>query len=326
MAPSEFPLSRPRAHSLLLWSGFAFGATAAYFSVRDVHAPQAWDALVVSNYWWLLPSLVVLCAAVMVRAVRWQFMFTADARPRFTPVLRALLVGYLLNNILPLRAGEAGRVVALQRWGKVSLAETTGTVVTERIYDVLVLLLLFFAAMPWVPDIARTDIALALFVLVALLVGVSAFVLRKYEDKPLRFLLRPLSRIRLPLLGAVNTDEIAMNVTRGLATFHRGRLGVLAFVLSVISWLLLALSAWFILLGFKLGLSPIAGVLLVVATGLVSVIPAPPAAVGVFEGAVIVALAAYGVSSSVGLSFAFVFHAVNVVPFLIAGVVALRLR
>jgi uncharacterized membrane protein YbhN (UPF0104 family) len=50
------------------------------------------------------------------------------------------------------------------------------------------------------------------------------------------------------------------------------------------------------------------------------ILPSPPAAVGVFEGAALIALNAYGVPHSVALSYALVLHAVNFVPFILAGV------
>jgi uncharacterized membrane protein YbhN (UPF0104 family) len=88
--------------------------------------------------------------------------------------------------------------------------------------------------------------------------------------------------------------------------------------------MLLALSAWMLMLGFDLGLSPLAGGLVIVAIGLSMILPSSPAAVGVFEAATLVALQAYGIPKSQGLSYALVLHAANFFPYIVAGLVVLR--
>ena len=89
--------------------------------------------------------------------------------------------------------------------------------------------------------------------------------------------------------------------------------------LDDVSWLALAASFWFILLGFDLGLSPFAGLLVVITTTLSLLLPAAPASLGVFEAAAVVGLVAYGVSRAEALSAALVIRAVTVLPFIAAG-------
>ena len=78
------------------------------------------------------------------------------------------------------------------------------------------------------------------------------------------------------------------------------------------------------MVAFDLGLDPSAGVLVVIAIGLAMILPSPPAALGVFEGATVVTLSAYGIDESEALSYALVLHALNVFPLLLLGVPVLR--
>jgi uncharacterized membrane protein YbhN (UPF0104 family) len=64
----------------------------------------------------------------------------------------------------------------------------------------------------------------------------------------------------------------------------------------------------------------------VIAIGLAMILPSSPAAVGVFEGATVVALGAYGVNQSDALSYALVLHAINVLPFIVIAVPLLGVR
>ena len=53
------------------------------------------------------------------------------------------------------------------------------------------------------------------------------------------------------------------------------------------------------------------------------ILPSPPAAVGVFEAAALIALAAYGIPHYSALSYAVVLHLVNFVPYIVVGVLRL---
>lgn len=316
--------AQARTRRILIWAGLLVTVLFGWIAIQDVHAQAVWEALKESNYAWTIPAVLALAAAIVLRAVRWQYVFERETRPPFGPTLRALLVGYLFNNILPVRAGEAIRVVALYRYAGTSRAESAATVVAERLYDVLTLLVLFFATLPWLPHVARIKITLWLAICVVLAIVVTAVVLIKWEHRPIEWVLRPV--VRIPFLSSLDAQRLALSATQGLASLRRGGLALAAFVLTLVSWIALAFSAWFVMIAFDLGLSPAAGVLVVVATGLASTLPSSPAGLGVFEGATVVALGAYGVPRSEALSYALVLHAVNFFPFLVAGVVALRWR
>ena len=84
--------------------------------------------------------------------LRWRSLFAPPSRPSVKVITHANLIGYLFNTILPTRAGEAARVIAIRRAGG-SPAEATGKVVVEGVYDVLSLLVLLFVTTPWLPHV-----------------------------------------------------------------------------------------------------------------------------------------------------------------------------
>ena len=96
----------------------------------------------------------------------------------------------------------------------------------------------------------------------------------------------------------MHRERLALRLTQGLAAISRPRVAAEALAWTVLSWLALALSTWFVLVGFGLGLSPLAGLLAIVAINLALILPSSAAGVGVFEAATVVALSAYGVSTS----------------------------
>src|SRR5687767_11991563 len=106
------------------------------------------------RYGWLIPAFAAICAGALIRALRWQRVFAPGRRPPLREVLSAMIIGLFFNSVLPARAGEPARVVALSRRAGTSLAETAATAVTERLYDLLALLLLLFAFVPLLPPLA----------------------------------------------------------------------------------------------------------------------------------------------------------------------------
>lgn len=302
----------------------AITALFTYLALRDVRYSDTWSALRKSNYWWLIPALVTLAVHVVTRAYRWQIVFKQDRRPAFGPISKATLIGYLFNNILPARAGEPARILALKQYAGTSYSEGTATVVVERVFDVLSLLVILFVMTPWLPHVAwlRSAAYLALGLAIALACVIA--VIARYGERPVRFVMRPLAR--LPVFDHERVEHMAANVVYGLESLRNVRHGLWVFAVTTASWLILGVCFWLLMLGFHLHLSLLAGILVTVAVGLSFIVPAPPAGVGIFEAAGLAALSSYGIAKSNALAYVLVLHVLNVLPLIVAGVVVLGMN
>lgn len=313
-----------RIRPVAVITGLAVSLVFSYLAVRDVDFEVFADALAESSYWWIVPSLGALCASVALRVVRWRYLFPPETRPPARAALRALLIGELFNTVVPLRAGELVRVVAVHREARTSRPEALGTTLVERLLDVLVLLLLLLAVLPFVPEVTWLGVAATILTVVALGALAAIVVLWRYGERPLSFLLRPLAW--LPGFSSARTSAAAESLLRGFQGLRDVRAGAVAVALTAASWLAVALSFWLAIRGLQLELGFDAAVLVVVATTFALVIPSLPASVGVFEAATLVSLHPFGVDDSRALSCAVVLHVLSFVPFIVAGLVALRLH
>jgi uncharacterized protein (TIRG00374 family) len=294
----------------------------SYVALSGIKLGQAWDALRASEYLWLIPALVAFGLGNVARALRWRSLFAASRRPPRGVVLNATMVGYFYNNILPARAGEAARVLVLNQRSSAPAVEIVGTVVLERMYDVIAILVIFFAAEPWLPHVSWFGAAALVAIVLAGLIAALATALAVYGDRFLRLLLRPLRRFAW--FSGTRLDRTVDELTHGLSGLRHGTVALEAFLWTVLAWMLSALCAYIVSLSFHLHLSFACGVLVVVAVGLGMILPSPPGAVGVFEGAALIALKAFGVPHSSALPYALVLHAVNFVPFVLVGAVLLH--
>ena len=309
--------SKHAVRSLLVATGVVVTAGCTYIAVRGVDLDDAGHALANCDLTWLLPAGVVFAVAIWLRAVRWWTVFVPEKRPPLRQLTRALFIGFFFNNILPARAGEAARIIALHSAAGTPRAEAIGTVVVERLFDVLSLLILLFASYPLLPQVSWLHTA-ALFGAVALVgLAVLVFVLVRYDERAVRWLLSPLRR----LPGVTERIEHAVvDATRGLTAVRDPGVALRGMAITLASWIGLGVSYWILMFSFSLELPVVAGILVTVAINLSLVLPSSPAALGVFEAATVVALRAFDVPQAEALSYALVLHLVNLLPFLAIGI------
>ncbi|MEA2194722.1 MAG: glycosyltransferase 2 family protein [Solirubrobacteraceae bacterium] len=307
---------------LLALVGLAVTAGCMYLALRGVALGDATDAVRDADLVWLLPALPVFAVAIVLRGVRWWALYDGAKRPPLRAVMYALLVGYFFINILPARAGEAARVIALHNRAQTPRAETIATVVVERVFDVLALLLVLLCAYPWLPEISWLRNAAIFGGVVTVLLAVLIVLVVRYDARAVHWLLGPLRRINRPGV-AERVETAAINATRGLVALRRPAVAVRGFALTAASWVVLAISYWILMSAFHLDLPLAAAILVTVAINLSLVLPSSPAALGVFEAATIIALNAFDVPQADALSYALVLHLLNLVPFLLIGALLL---
>ena len=317
--------SRRGVRPLLAVIGLAVTVGCMYLALRGVEFDDAAQAFRDSDLVWLIPALPVFAAAVVLRGVRWWALYDESMRPPLRAVMYGLLVGYFFNNILPARAGEAARVIALNNRAKTPLGEIVGTVVVERVFDLLALLLLLLCTYPWLPEISWLRSAAILGAVVTAALAVVIVLIVRYDARAVHWLLSPLRRIRRPGF-AERVEAAAINGTRGLVALRNPVIALRGFVLTIASWFVLGLSYWILMEAFHLSLPLDAAILVTVAINLSLVLPSSPAALGVFEAATIIALDVFDIPQAEALSYALVLHVLNLVPFLIIGAVLLGPR
>ena len=309
---------------LLVVAGIVVSAFFMYIAVRGAHPEQTLDALRATNYLMLVPALALLAAAFFIRAIRWHSLFTPERKPSLPDVVAAQFVGYLANAILPVRAGEAAAIVTLNKRARTPIAEGTATVFVQRAEDVLSLVLLLFVMLPWLPDLSWLRAVVAISVALVVALAVIALLVLRFGEGAVRVLAKPLAW--LPFIPKDALERAPAHFLRGLAGLVTPRIALVSFGWTTLSWVVLGVGFWLVLLASDIHLSPLAGVLVVIGIGLAMILPSSPAAVGVFEGATVVVLTAYGVGDSVALSYAFVLHLLNVLPLFAVAAALLVVR
>ncbi len=119
--------------------GLGLGGLFLYLAFADADWDEILEAVRSINPIWILLSLSAGVFSHFIRGVRWQMQLKASGyQPSYPNLFAAVMVGYLVNQALP-RAGEVARCTALVRSDKVPLSTGFGTVVIERVFDLLIL-------------------------------------------------------------------------------------------------------------------------------------------------------------------------------------------
>ncbi len=287
-----------------------------YFSVRHVDWGHVWQTIAGAHWGYLAAATGVTLFTYFLRAIRWRILLNAETWFSVGTVFWANMAGYLGNNFLPARAGELIRTYLISNRSSLSKTYVLTTALSERLMDVIALVLwsslVLLGVNPkprWMQDLSRTMAAVA---------GAGALaimILPHTGDLAEKLLLRiPLpERWRKPLIG------LAGQVLSGLRAFHHwGRFTGFT-LLTVVIWVMDAVGV--ITGGLALGLTiPFrVALLLLTGLGLGSALPSTPGYVGIYQFVAVTILTPFGIGRDEALAYILVAQAMASVLLLATG-------
>lgn len=124
------------------------GILLIWLALRDKSEQQIneiWISIQQADYFWLFMSVVVALLSHFFRATRWKMLLKPlGYQPKTSNTFFAVMVGYLANFAIH-RIGEVTRCGLLTKYEKVPFTEGFGTVIAERAFDVVCVIILFFS-------------------------------------------------------------------------------------------------------------------------------------------------------------------------------------
>lgn len=284
---------------------------------------ELWGVVAAADGRLLLLGFALTISGLFLRAGRWRVLYPHGRLP-YRDFLDAVNVGYLINNLAPVRLGDLVRSVLLGRWLGSGVPLALSTTLVERALDAAIMLALFFFLLPALP-IPSTAVQLGLLATLAVFAAlVGMLVLSGQQRRGERWLRRLFDWI--PWFDLQPWVPRLVGLLRGFESLRRaGRL--LAFLLwSVVLWSQAVLSYWVIMLAFVPDLPLGYAALAIVAAALGLAAPSGPAGVGTFEGAVIGAMLLVGMGAAEARSIALALHGITFLALVLAGMWSLMRR
>jgi glycosyltransferase 2 family protein len=279
------------------------------------------SALREANYLYLVPALGAYFFGVWIRSARWHYLLRPLRQLTPNALFPVVVIGYMANDVLPARLGEVVRAYVLGEREGLPKSAVLATIVVERTFDGIAMLLFIVAVTFFVPLDARLQ---GIFQVAALVfVGaLAAFFVVASRPRIARQLIDTVGRV-LPARFGPSFVALANRFLAGFGVFQSGRLLLATFALSIAAWLAEAAMYLIVARGFGLALPTTAYLLTTAFANLAGMVPSAPGYVGPFEFGALASLSLFGLSAEQALSYVLVLHVALLVPVTLLGFVFL---
>jgi glycosyltransferase 2 family protein len=308
------------------------GALFVYLFAHNLNLGDVWNKVKAANWEQLGLALALLIGTYFIRTLRWRTLLEPMARPPLKALFRATMIGFSALFLMGRAAEMIMRPAALSIKERVHPSASYATVMIERVFD-MVMVVLFFAinlvffeynerehdadAMRLFGWIKVTG-ALLLIAAVAGVYGLSVF--RKRRESALATVEKKLKR--LPAKVAQAILSLLHHISEGLAVLHDARSLTITLSYTALLWLMVATAHLLVVRAFGVHYDqvPFTGAVFVMGLSMLgSVVPTPGGATGPFHIATAASLAFLGVDQDVAKSIAIILHPLIFAPATLFG-------
>ncbi len=301
--------------------GLAISLLFLYLAFRNVDFASMLEALQGVNYWWLLPGIGFMFISLAIRAYRWGYFIRPLREVPFRKLYSAMMIGYMANNVFPLRLGEVMRAYVIGRSANISKTSSFATILVERIIDVISLVVIlgitiFFGEFP-------DYIQKAGWLIFTFAVSMVLFIILLMEKT--RATLRSVWILSSPFPTRIkkSINRLLRKFLAGFEVFRQTSQYFTIIMQSISLWLLYAGIIYVTFIAFDIEPAHsslfVASLVLLVMISIGIMIPSSPGFVGTYHLLCKEGLALFGVGANEAISFAIVLHILNYIPMTLVG-------
>jgi uncharacterized protein (TIRG00374 family) len=300
--------------------GFLF-----WYVIKDINAAKVKSDFLKADYFWICMSILISLVAFWSRAVRWNLLLEPlHIKPPVYKTILALLSGYFANMFLP-RAGEVARCLMLNKMSKAPFNATFGSVVAERVFDLLALVFLLGAA--FILEFDRISVFLS-----EIIIGKFTHLFSSLEKMYLFLLIMGVFAIGLFTMLWFFRHQIKKNaafqkawvfaggIWEGIISIRKLEKKWLFLFHTILIWTCYYFMTYLVFFAFAptAHLGPLAGLVILV-LGSIGMSAPVQGGIGTFHYLVASALVIYGVSHEDGVSYALILHTSQSLTVIILG-------
>jgi len=335
---------------IFLAIGIVISIAAFYFAFKNVPLNELLEYLVSINYLWLFPSVFVVFISFALRAFRWMLILEPVSKISFWKAFHPLMIGFMLNCILPGRVGEVARPAILQKKENVPFSTGLATVVIERIFDSSILIILFGAMLAYIDIDPQLSISFGKYnlnretlvsiggnlfkLMIILIAGIILFSFSSIRQAVKWTINKIPSLFSLTNVSLTNKIQkfcaslicFVDNLSTGFSFINHTKKICICIGLSFIIWVLSAFSFYIMALGcpgISLSYLELFAVMIIICFFIA--LPSVPGFWGIWEAGGVFALSLFGISAKEAAGFTLANHAIQIFPVIIIGVISAML-
>lgn len=305
--------------------GLALSLACLGYVLRELDFARLWSLARGINPLYLLAINALYALSLVIRTWRWQALMRPVGACRFAPLFSANLIGFMANNVLPVRLGEVARAWAGARLAGPPLAATLATILSERMLDLPVMVGFLFVMLYFMEPggaaggfsvdslhAAGVSLLCGYLVVMALLAAVA-----RWPRPMIEFLAGVASRLSPGL--AARLRRLLGSFTQGMATLGQGGALGRLLILSVLVRLPILGMHYCFLAAVGLPQTLYMAAMAALGHGLALMVPAGPGYIGTYQLGVFWTLLLAGAPREPALAYAVLFWAGQYFPIVIAG-------
>lgn len=295
-----------------------------YWALKGIHFSDVVRELKKVTLLPLIACVLIATSTFVLRIFRWRILLRGDdGGPLPVGALwHAIAIGFMANNVLPFRAGEVLRSIAITRLTRTRLTSALSSIAAERLFDgvALVLILVFGLLLSGLPS--STAIGNIRVTHIAVIAGITfgaglviAGLVVAFPQPAERLILKlvPFPKLAARLVAMIEGVVHGLSVVRSPTRM----VAVLAWSLAI--WLVNVSSFYVAFTAFNIPVNFAGAMLMQGILAFAISAPSAPGFVGVFESAIKATLLLYGIDSQVAVTYALVYHATTFVPITLLG-------
>ncbi|NUO09633.1 MAG: flippase-like domain-containing protein [Candidatus Brocadia sp.] len=312
-----------------------------WFFIKNIDWLLLKNALTDANYWYIIPTLVLTLLVYVIRAIRWRGLLLHIKSVSVINLLSVTCIGFMANNILPARVGEVLRPFILTKKEDIKFSTSFATVIVERIFDMLGLIIftvVVIALLPHSSDTGHTTLAQVsanqvntvnesiipslkkwteVFAVVGVFTVASLFLVVIRPD----FFKKILSKLCSFLPHKLKEKILGLyeSFVYGLKILENKMQTVWILALSLFIWVLGGAEIYLLGFSFHMHLPFVGACLVAVCLALAVALPQAPGYIGVFHIAILKSLHIFGIETTAAQSYAIVLWAISILPSTIMG-------
>jgi len=304
--------------------GLVIGAFFLYLALRKLDYAAMWAAFSLIRWPMIVLSVFIYYLTYLIRTIRWRYLAMPVKEMGLRSIFSAVAIGFGANNMFPARLGEIIRCIVLGRMERVRASAVLATVVVERLFDmlaVLVMLGVVLIVVPFPGEYQEFQRGLRAAGVVSLGGVTGVFVFLVFLGRESRWAKALLSQATRPVPARwrERAESMALSFAGGLAMLFRGDLFFPVIVCTGLLWLTVVMLFYTVFLAFGYVLPFIAAVFLTVLLAFAVALPSTPGYIGPFHAAARYALVFFGLPAEEAVSVGIVMHAINFLPAIAGG-------
>ena len=337
----------PKKLIISLVVGVMISASTLFLAFRNVPVGQLIAYMGSINYWWMIPTIGMLLSTFVLRTFRWQLILKDVGAISFRQAFHPLMIGFMMNCVLPGRIGELARPVLLKRNHGIAVTSGLATVAAERIFDIFMLISLFAVVFTTVTSqsglsqdyfgfhLSATVLQAAALGMIRISIAILGFIVLLTIGTTRRWIVALVSRtgrllaVILPGFkgGIERLTAFAVNIidnfSTGLSMIRSPRRMLACAGLTIAIWGITALSYPVFAKGCPgINLSLMEWITVMVVICFAIALPSAPGFWGLWEAGGLFALSLFGVGREDALGLILVNHAAQVFPIIVVGLIS----